>query len=348
MHRQIIMTQRIRHIAVAAVVAALASMTAACSLDAPSATSGTPELAPSNRQTGVSYRDPEFGWTIRHARRMHTGHFTSNGMFTADGEWVANFDLGATGDETRGGGIPDLRRLRTFPDDGAALMIWFGERLPAPPPLRDSRFPLTMETLHPIARYVGGSEPIPRYRTFDGNGSSFAVAVWFGPHASANDRRSIERTLESLRFPPLRTGTFRARRYYVLSRVQAYPKGSVTHIAASTLPAIQPCCFTRSGFYLVHAPRALYAIPDTFAYPDSKRSCRLTYDPNAQVFSCPSTTLRWNRDGTLVASPDSNAGHAPDWDLGLHVATVAQDGHVLYSPFFGALLGLRLKGSPWV
>ena len=204
-----------------------------------------------------------------------------------------------------------------------------------------------MRTLHAITRYVGGSEPIPRYRTFDGNGSSFAVAVWFGPHASDGDRRSIETTLETLRFPPPRTGTFRAGRYYVLSRVQSYPQGSVTHIAAATLPEIQPCCFTRSGFSSVHAPRALYGIPDRFTYPDSNRSCDLTYEPNAQLFSCPGTALRWNRDGALVASPDSNAGHAPDWDLGLHIATVAHDGHVLYSPFFGALLGLRLKGSPW-
>ena len=92
------MNQRIHRLAVATVVVALATITAACSLDEPSASSGTPRQAPSSRQTDVAYRDPEFGWTIRHPRQMQVGHFTSNGMFTADGEWVANFDMGATGD----------------------------------------------------------------------------------------------------------------------------------------------------------------------------------------------------------------------------------------------------------
>ncbi len=61
----------------------------------------------------------------------------------------------------------------------------------------------------------------------------------------------------------------------------------------------------------------------------------------------PRDTLQWNRDGTPVAAPEANAGYASNWALGLHVATVAQDGHVLYSPFFGALLDFRLKGNPW-
>ncbi len=32
--------------------------------------------------------------------------------------------------------------------------------------------------------------------------------------------------------------------------------------------------------------------------------------------------------------------------MGLHVATVAQDGHILFSPFFGGLPA-ALIGNPW-
>jgi hypothetical protein len=339
----------IRHgqrVAVVAAAAALASFTAGCSLLSSAPTESSRATA-THTDGGVRYRDSAFGWTIRHSKHLQVGHFTANGMFTADGAWVANFDVGANGDETRGGRVPDLRRLRTFPPRGVALMIWFGERLPAPPPLRDTRFPVTAGTLHGITPYVGGTEPTPQYRIVYGDGSSFAVAVWIGPHASSQARGSIESTLESLRFPPLRTGTIRANRFYVLHPIQSYPVGSVTHVPASTLPVSHPYFTTRHGFYLVHAPRALYAIPDQFRYPDSNQTCALIYRPPSQRFACPGTHLQWGRDGRPVASSDSNAGYESDWALGLHIATVAHDGHVLYSPFFGALLGLRMKGDPW-
>jgi len=34
-------------------------------------------------------------------------------------------------------------------------------------------------------------------------------------------------------------------------------------------------------------------------------------------------------------------------DLPLVPATVAQDGHILFSPFWGGVLGVDLRGSPW-
>jgi len=61
-------------------------------------------------------------------------------------------------------------------------------------------------------------------------------------------------------------------------------------------------------------------------------------------FYCPGTNLRWNRVGQPIGA---RAGSGPDWDLPLVPATVAQDGHILFSPFWGDVLRVDLKGSPW-
>jgi hypothetical protein len=334
----------LRCVVLAAVAAAVGIVAAGCS-QLSNAPSESPPAADTADGSGAVYRNPAFGWTIRHSKHLRVGHFTARGLFTADGAWVANFDVGANGDETAASGVPNLTRLRTFPPTGVALMIWFGERLPVPPPLRDSRFPITLGTLHPITPYVGGREPTPLFRTIDGDGTGFAVAVWLGPRASADSRRAIESALASLRFPPLRTGTIYADSLYVLKPLQSYPIGSVTYVAASTLPLKPPLFTTRHGFYLVHSTHALYAIRDRFTYPGSRRTCALVYRPSSRRFACPDTSLEWNRDGSPFVSPESNAGHAPGWALGLHIATVAQDGHVLYAPFFGAVGNLPLGGN---
>ena len=300
-----------------------------------------------------SYRDPEFGWTIRYPRGLRAGHFASNGVrAVVDGEWVANFDANLSGSHTTtspgSSSVPNWTRLRTFPSHGVALAIWYLDAgIQGPPPLHDSHFPVLPEALRPVTPYVGGSEPTPRYARVYGDGTAFAVAVWIGPHAPAAARRAIWATLASLRFPPPHEGTIRAQSFYVLGEANSYPVGSVTHIAASTLPISKPYLTTAHGFYLVHAPRAFYAISDTFTYPTSDHTCPITYNSSTKRFTCVATSLRWNRNGQLLRTPNSNAGTAGDWNLGLHIATIAQDGHVLYNPSFGALLQVRLKGDPW-
>ncbi len=301
---------------------------------------GTPAATLTPTARPPVYRDREFGWTVIRPAHLQSGHFTANGMFTADGEWFANFDMGINGNQTASRTVPDFRRLRNFPATGAALMIWFGERLAGPPPLRDSRFPVTVASLAPIQPYAGGAEPTPLYRQVHGDGSSFAVAVWLGPHAAPAAKQEVAATLASLRFPPLRTGTERAGRFDVLGRTTAYPVGSVTHFASSSLPIAGG-----SGLFLIHAPRAFYAIPDTFQAPNSHTTCALTYDSASKHFRCPATGMQWNLVG--IPNPVSNAGYTDGMDIGLHIATVAQDGHVLYAPSFGALFPLLFKGNPW-
>ncbi len=302
---------------------------------------------------GGSYRDPGFGWTIRYPRGLRAGHFASNGArAVVEGEWVANFDANISGSPTTtspgSNSVPNWTRLRTFPSHGVALAIWYLDAgIQGPPPLQDSHFPVLPQALRPVTPYVGGSEPTPRYALVYGDGTAFAAAVWIGPHAPAAARRAIWATLASLRFPPLHESTIRAHSFYVLGDANSYPLGSVTYIAASTLPISKPYLTTAHGFYLVHAPRAFYAISDTFTYPTSDNTCPITYNSSTKQFTCAATSLRWNRNGQLLLSPNSNAGTAGDWNLGLHIATIAQDGHVLYNPSFGALLPLRLKGDPW-
>jgi hypothetical protein len=144
--------------------------------------------------------------------------------------------------------------------------------------------------------------------------------------------------VNSLRFPPLREGTFWQSRYYVLGRAWRYPAGSATLIPSSSLPHR---AFKPEPFYLIHAPRAFYAIKQTFEGPSA--TCKTAFDRRALQFYCPGTDLRWDR----VGQPTGPHAGNPDWALPLVPATVTHDGHILFSPFFGDVLRVDLKGNPW-
>src|SRR5215469_2504115 len=287
---------------------------------------------------GGQFADPRFGWTIRYPKGIAVGHFNISGFATAEGVRVTNFPPDLQAAST---GTPPMGWLRYFPAAGVALQIWFEERIPTVPPLRDSALPLTRALFSPIRPYAGGTEPRPSYRIFYGDGFAFAVAVWFGPHASRASVRAIWAVLASLRFPPLTEGTIWQHRYYVLGPASRYPTRSVTLVPAASLPK----GLGSGSFYLIHAPRAFYAIDQVFATPQrSPVRCALVYDRKAFQFYCPGTNLRWNRTGQPLGS---HARGGPDWELQLRVATVAHDGQVLFCPFFGGLLPIRLQGNPW-
>ncbi len=135
----------------------------------------------------------------------------------------------------------------------------------------------------------------------------------------------------------------------MLGRASRYPAGSVTTFPASSLPGSRSFLgvMSRRGFYLIHAPRAFYVIERRFLAqpPPSFKvfTCTVAFDPKAFQFFCPRTGLRWNRVGQPIGA---HAG-SRDWATGLHIATVAHDGHVLFSPFWGPVLPVDLKGSPW-
>lgn len=298
-------------------------------------------------QQGDTYRGAD-GWTIQVPKGLQLGRFHSTGRITTDGIRVTNFppDL-----EAASQGAPPMGWLRSFPANGVAVQIWFSEGGPVwAPPLRDSAFPLSAASFRRIRPYVGGSEPRPWYCSCYGNGVSFSAAVWLGPHASSAEQHAAWAVVRSLRFPALREGTI-WHGYYVLGRASQYPMGSVTTVAPSSLPGSRsfPGGFSsaRKGFYLIHAPRAFYVITKVFqAQPPPSFTvftCTVEFDPKTVQFYCPDIALRWDRAGQPVGA---HAGSS-DWALGLRVATVAQDGHVLFSPFFGALLPVVLKGSPW-
>src|SRR5258708_1216866 len=165
-----------------------------------------------------------------------------------------------------------------------------------------------------------------------GEGISCAGAVWIGPHASRGVRRAAWAGVRSLRFPALREGTIWDG-YDVLGRASRYPAGSVTTFPAASLPGNSRRYL--EGFYLMHAARAFYVITKVFQTqpPPSFKvfTCTVAFDPKRFQFYCPGTHLRWNRVGHPIGA---RAGSGPYWDLTLHVATVAQDGHVLVRPFY--------------
>ena len=288
------------------------------------------------------FADPSFGWSIRVPAGLGARHFRAGDMrITSDGVRVTSFppDLRA-----QSNGTPPMGWLRSFPANGVAVQIWINEGgLPGPPPLRDSAFPLAPSSFQRIRPYIGGTEPRPWYCDCYGDGFGFVAAVWIGPDASHAERRAAWAVVRSLRFPALREGTV-WRGYYVLGRASRYPLGSVTMFPASSLPGSRAAAaHVRQGFYLIHAPRAFYVIHRLSQKPAKPfSSCTLAFDRKAFQFYCPGTGLRWNRVGQPIGA---RAGRG--WDLPLVPATVAQDGHVLFSPFWGGVLGVDLQGNPW-
>jgi hypothetical protein len=308
---------------------------------------GPSSIRPGSPAHATRFADPQFGWTIGVPRGLQVGHFHSTGMSGSDGVRVTNFPPNLRAPSTV---APPMGWLRTFPANGVAVQIWIGERFPVGvPPLHDSAFPLSPASFQRIRPYVGGNEPAPRYRVIYGDGFTFTAAVWLGPHASRAEQHAIWAVVRSLRFPGLREGTIWHGTYYVLGRASRYPTGSVTTFPASSLPGSRSFLgvMSRRGFYLIHAPRAFYVIERRFLAqpPPSFKvfTCTVASDPKAFQFYCPGTGLRWNRVGQPIGA---HAG-SRDWATGLHIATVAHDGHVLFSPEFGPLLPVDLQGNPW-
>jgi hypothetical protein len=304
--------------------------------------------APSSRNWVVNhyagrFTDPSYGWSIRVSAGLGARHFrTGDGRITSDGVRVTSFppNLQAPNEGT----LP-MGWLRSFPANGVAVQIWINEGGPlAAPPLRDTAFPLARSSFSHTRPYVGGPEPRPWYCDCYGDGISFNAAVWIGPDASQAERHAAWAVVRSLRFPALPEGTFWHGTYYVLGRASRYPTGSVTALPASSLPGSRAvAAHVRKGFYLIHAPRAYYVIHRLAQQPTKPYAkCTLAFDRKAFQFYCPGTGRRWNRVGQPIGARGGRG-----WNLPLVPATVAQDGHILFSPFWGDVLRVDLRGNPW-
>ena len=275
------------------------------------------------------YVDPGFGWSIRYPAGVVVQHFRNRGRSVAEGVRITTFepDLSAASQ-----GIPVMGWLRDFPSDGVAVQIWILQGPFGMPLLRDSRLPLHPSTFQRSRPYVGGSEPAPHYRSFQADGFAFDAAVWIGPEASNPAKSSAWAIIRSLAFRRLRAGTVWHRTFYVLGAASSYPVGAVTSVSASSLP--------RGGglgkperFYLLHYRSGFYAIKNEFADPARHyRTCPVTFDPHSHRFSCVGTGLHWDRNGLRVGA---HSHSRLDQALQLHIATESQDGHILFSPFFG-------------
>lgn len=67
--------------------------------------------------------------------------------------------------------------------------------------------------------------------------------------------------------------------------------------------------------------------PEVRQHHNPQATCTIAFDHKDFQFSCPGTSLRWNRTGQPLG-----AYHSPDQALQLRIATIAHDGHILYSP----------------
>jgi len=289
--------------------------------------------------------DPGFGWSIRVPGGLTARHFRSTDRVTSDGVRVASFRPGL---QVAGTGTPPMGWLRRFPADGVAVQIWSSEGGPAgPPPLRDSTFPLSPSSFRRVSPYAGGSEPrslVPRFL----RGRVRLHRRCLG-RSAGQPRRSASRLGRGAvaALPAIEAGHVLARHLLRARPFLAIPD-PIGHDVPALGPAGQPrgVSVARPG-RLLPDPRPPCVLRHPPPVPDPAKPhtrCTLALDRKAFQFYCPGTSLRWNRVGQAIGA---HAGSGPDGDLSLVPATVAQDGHILFSPFWGDVLRVDLQGSPW-
>jgi hypothetical protein len=136
------------------------------------------------------------------------------------------------------------------------------------------------------------SEPRPLFGTVYGAGHPFAVAAWFGPDASPDDRAAIESALRSVEFRPTHPATIIDRRLIVLGPAEDYPVGSVTRFDRDDLPLDGVFADYKSAFtfYLVGGPSGFYATTTDFLGNGIK--CDLEVLGQPLTFACPAEGWR--------------------------------------------------------
>jgi hypothetical protein len=228
------------------------------------------------------YQDPRDGWTISYPASMHRSAVDQyQAMVSWRGVVVANSDRIRAGE-------PGY--FRRFPPDGVAFGLIQREGGPAPelsPP--EARFPLSRSDFAPER---GAPPPTSLFHGMIANGAPWQVIVWFGPKASRADKEKTWRIVESIRFPPQRTGTMSGA-FYVLEDASHYALGSVTRFPGRTFPGylyVPP-------FFLLHAPGGFYAVAWK---PEFEPKCKMQLDRAQLEFYCGVTHGRWDRMGRPI------------------------------------------------
>lgn len=275
----------------------------------------------------VTYRDPTGTWEIVYPDNFQQWSFpqlSQHPRFTIDGIWIANFDPPPPPEDARG--PLDFQ----VPDDGVIVRVYqmFGGPflVPRDP---DATFPILFDDLKGFPGDLGSG--VRRGDTVLANGEPYTITVEMGPDPGEDDRKAAADIVSSFRILPLEEGTAIGRHltFYVLGPPERYPVGSVTRFDESSLPRSEPeDPFSLFPFYLVRVPRGFYAL----AWPDDVaggyKDCAVTYEPTAQVFSCPNGAM-WALDGSVIRKPQPDR---PDDPLSVLLVRISLDGHVLVSP----------------
>jgi hypothetical protein len=302
-----------RNVTLALILLALAACTEPPQADEPSAVSGR-------------FTHPRFGWSIDVPVGFGAFPIHVEPVHQATGVLISNFEVEEPW---------SLAELRDFPPDGAALRIWSNDGGPvAPISDDDSRLPLELSDLEEITRYVGMSEPRPLFGAVYGDGHPYAVAAWFGPDASEEDRAAIESALRSVEFRPTHPDTIIDRRLIVLGPADDYAVGSVTRFDQDDLPldgvfADYEGDFT---FYLVRGPSGFYATTTDFLGNGIKCDLQVLRQPLS--YACPAEGWQWDRFGHVLEAgapwPDGTS------DLLILPTPRSWDGNLILDPFGNA------------
>jgi hypothetical protein len=272
------------------------------------------------------FTHPRFGWSIDIPVGFGAFPIRAESINGETGVLVSNFEVEEPW---------SLAEFRDFPSDGAALRFWSLEGIiGAPLPNDDSQLPLDLSVLDETTRYVGMSEPRPLFGTAHGDGHPYAVAVWFGPNVSDEDRVAIKSALRSVEFRPTNPDTVIDHRLIVLGPADDYSVGSVTRFDRDDLPldgvfADYEGEFT---FYLVRGPSGSYAITTDFLGNGIKCDLQVLRQP--LTYECPAEGWRWDRFGNVLEA----GAPWPDGTSHLLILPTPRswDGNLMLDPFGNA------------
>ena len=264
----------------------------------------------SRNSNGGVYRDSTFGFRLTYPPGLHArAVFIDYGMVAFKGVVATNLPARQAFSTAN---ASDLSKL---PSNAVVFLLEHRDGGPSPAlEIPEARFPLRAAAFGSIRGVTLPSGASWREHAFSANGWDLLADVYFGPRASRADRAAIWRTVSSLRFRSLRTGQQTGDGgFLVLGEQSSYQVGSVERVSANT--------------FLVRARRGFYGIGGLAMGNAKPFPCPLRVERAKIEFACKNGPRRWDRMGRPLWKG------ASDWDyLGVLIAKIGQDGHVLFTP----------------